>query len=457
MQNLAFTHLNLFDGKLDSAVQEDVTILVELAPRGQLVEGTITHIGPTDDTQIPAGAREIDLAGKYAVPGLINAHAHLFGDGSPLAVASASESVMKLIFGLMNSRLGKVFLKKRMRRNAQTALNAGVTTIRTVGDFNYADVELRDAFEAGKLLGPRLLVSGKGICVTGGHGWYLSYVVDNPWDGRKAVRSALRHGADHIKILSTGGVMDAKRVGEAGRVQMTVEEIAAVCDEAHRAGYKVATHCESTLGIQEALLGGVDSIEHGAPIPEDLVPLFKDNPKALNGHTTLVSTISAAMDLSELGTDVLQIPPVVQRNAEIIRDGMIEGLKTAIEKDIPVGMGTDASVPFVPHYEFWRELVYYQHFAGISNRRALHIATQGNARLLGIDDLTGTLEAGKSADFIVLAEDPLEDLLALEHIEHVVARGNWIEKPAYQKVKALEEHKANRYFEKYILQEIASS
>jgi imidazolonepropionase-like amidohydrolase len=231
---------------------------------------------------------------------------------------------------------------------------------------------------------------------------------------------------------------------------MTVEEIAAACDEAHRAGYKVATHCESTEGIREALLGGVDSIEHGAPIPDDLILLFKNNPKALNGCTTLVSTTSAGMDLSELGQDVLKISEVIQENAKLIRDGMISGLQTAIAHGIPVAMGTDAAVPFVPHYEFWRELVYYQHFADITHKRAINIATQQNAILMGIEDQTGTLEVGKSADLVVLDANPLNDLMALEHVRHVMVRGHLIEQPSYTKIKELEDNKANRYFEKYV-------
>lgn len=442
MQNIAFTHVNLFDGRLDSSLQEDVTILVEVA------SGTITHIGPAAATAIPANYRTIDLTGKTVIPGLINAHCHLFGDGQPMALFSAPPLVMKLFLAFVNSPLGKGFLKARMIKNAQTALNAGVTTLRTVGDFNYYDVELRDAIAAGETLGPRLLVSGRGICVTGGHGELFSYVIDDPWAGRKAVRKILRHGADLIKIMSTGGVMDSKRLGEAGRAQMTVEEIAAICDEAHRAGYKVATHCESTLGIREALLGGVDSIEHGAPIPDDLIPLFKDNPNALHGYTTLVSTISAPMDLSELGVEVLAISDVVQQNSVMIRDGVIAGLKTAVASDIPMGMGTDAAVPFVPHYEFWRELVYYQHFGAVSAQRAINIATQQNAKLLGIADLTGTVEVGKSADLLVLDANPLEDLMALENPRHVMARGHLIAKPTYEKIEALEEHKAGRFFEK---------
>jgi imidazolonepropionase-like amidohydrolase len=450
MHNLAFTHINLFDGTLDSGIQEDVTILVQLKQNGKAVKGTITHIRPSSEDGVPADCQVINLSGKYVVPGLINAHAHLFGDGKPKAMISASESRLQLIKNLLSSLPGKAFIKSRMKRNAQTALNAGVTTMRTAGDFANLDINLRDAINEGKFPGPRLITAGRSICVTGGHGALMAHVVDNPWDGRKAVRDCLRHGSDVIKILSTGGVMDAKRLGEAGRAQMTMEEISAICDEAHRGGYRVMTHCESTLGIREALQGGVDSIEHGAPITDDLVGLFKANPKALNGYTTLVSTLSAPMDLCELGVKILKIPEVVQQNGEIIRDGMIEGLRTAINEGIAVGMGTDASVPFVPQYEFWRELVYYQYFAGVSNKKAINIATEQNAKLLGVENMTGTLEIGKSADFIVLDDDPLEELEALEDVVHVVYRGNIIEKPAYKKVKALEEHKDNRYYEKYI-------
>ncbi|MDF1513245.1 MAG: amidohydrolase family protein [Anaerolineae bacterium] len=450
MPALAFTHAHVFDGTLDGDLQEDVTILVGFEEEGKGAEGTITRIAPSADAELPGGCRVVDLSGKYVIPGFINAHVHLFGDGKPMAIMSASDAKLAVMKKLLSIGPGRAYLKARMKRNAQTALNSGVTTLRTAGDFGYLDVILRDAFAEGTYPGPRLVAAGRSICVTGGHGALMAHVIDNPWDGRKAVRDCLHHGSDVIKILSTGGVMDAKRLGEAGRAQMTVEEIAAICDEAHRGGYKVMTHCESTLGIREALQGGVDSIEHSAPIPDDLIPLFKDNPRAMNGYTTLVATISALMDLCELGREVLKISEIAQQNGEIIRDGMIAGLKTAIEHGIAVAMGTDASVPFVPQYEFWRELVYYQHFAGVSNQHAINIATQQNAKLLGIDDITGTMEAGKSADFVVLDRNPLEDLAALEHVVHVVYRGNVIQEPSYKKVKALEAHKANRYYEKYV-------
>ena len=133
MQNLAFTHLNVFDGRLGSDLQEDVTILVDLTERGKTTEGTITDIRPASETEIPADYREIDLAGKYVIPGLINAHAHLFGDGKPRALMSAPESVMVFFVRVMNSRLGRAYVTSLMRRNAQTALNAGVTTLRAAG------------------------------------------------------------------------------------------------------------------------------------------------------------------------------------------------------------------------------------------------------------------------------------------------------------------------------------
>ena len=196
MRNIAFTHLNLFDGRLESDLQEDFTILVELNEGGSGPTGTIQEIGPASEISFPSGTDVFDLSGKYVIPGLINAHAHLFSDGQPRALVSASEKILGLFLKLMGTRLGRAYLKTAMRKNAQTALNSGVTTIRTVGDFNNYDVELRDEFGAGKYLGPRLVVSGEMICVTGGHGAYMAQVIDNPWDGRKAVRNCLRHGSD---------------------------------------------------------------------------------------------------------------------------------------------------------------------------------------------------------------------------------------------------------------------
>ncbi len=456
MTHIAFTNGNVFDGKMDTKIIPNATILVELEKIGkkvQRIEGKIKGIGPSDQITVPTDSKIIDLGGKFVIPGLINVHCHLTANGKPMRAMQGSERKMRILRKFLQSFLGRRYVKKNMRKNIQAALNSGVTTIRNAGDPCNYDIEVKKEITEGKIVGSRLICAGRSICVTGGHGELMSHIVDGPWEARKAVRDCLRHGSDVIKILSTGGVTDAKKLGEAGRPQMTTEEIKAVCDEAHRAGVKVMTHCESTHGIKEALLGGVDSIEHGAKITKDLVNLFKNNPNSLNGYTTLVSTLSAPMDICELGTKELKLTDIIQQNGLMIRDSMIEGLRTAVANEIPIAMGTDAGVPFVAHYEFWKELVYYQHFTGISNKQAINIATEGNAKLLGVDDVTGTLEIGKSADFIVFDENPLEDLMVLEHPVHIIFRGNIIKNPSYKKVKKLVKYESKRYFTK-ILNEI---
>ncbi|MHA1453663.1 MAG: amidohydrolase family protein [Promethearchaeota archaeon] len=422
MKNLAFTNVQLFDGKIDSDLIPKATLIVELEKKGKngVIEGKIKEIGPSDQVSIPEDFKIVDLAGKYVIPGLINVHCHLTANGEPMTAMQGSERKMRILQWFLRSKLGERYVKKQMRTNIQAALNSGVTTIRNAGDPESYDIEVKKEIEAGEIIGSRLVCAGRSICVTGGHGGVISHVIDGPWEGRKAVRKCLRHESDVIKILSTGGVTDSKKIGEAGRPQMTTEEIAAICDEAHRAGVKVMTHCESTVGIREALLGVVDSI----------------------------ATISAAQDIVELGPDVLKVTEIIYQNGKIILEGMIEGLRTAVKHDIPIAMGTDAAVPFVAHYEFWKELVYYQHFAGISNKRAINVATEQNAKLLGVDDVTGTLEVGKSADFVVYDGNPLEDLMVLEHPVHVVYRGNMINKPTYKKVKELEKYADKRFFSK---------
>ncbi|TFG19999.1 MAG: amidohydrolase family protein [Promethearchaeota archaeon] len=449
MKNLAITNIRLFNGKMDSVILPKATILIEWCGKGkngEILDGKISQIGQMDKIPIPKDYKIVDLNGKFVIPGLINVHCHFTANGEPMTAMQGSERKMKILQWFLRSKLGKRYVKKQMRTNIQAALNSGVTTIRNAGDPEYYDIEVKKEIDAGKIAGPRIVCAGRSICVTGGHGGVISHIIDGPWEGRKAVRDCLRHESDVIKILSTGGVTDSKKIGEAGRPQMTTEEIAAICDEAHRAGVKVMTHCESTVGIREALLGGVDSIEHGAPITDDLINLFKNNPKSLNGYTTLVSTISAAQDIVALGAEVLKVTDIIQQNGKIILEGMIEGLHTAVKHDIPMAMGTDAAVPFVPHYEFWRELVYYQHFAGISNKRAINIATEQNAKLLGVDEVTGTLEVGKSADFVVYDGNPLEDLMVLEKPVHVVYRGNLIKNPSYKKIKEIEKYDSKRFF-----------
>ena len=430
---------NIINGKKNSDILHNGIILIDNSQKDNNKEfGIIEAIGREGEIEIPKDYDIIDLRNKYILPGLINAHCHLTGSGKPMKIMNLSDEMMEFGSRLLKNKLVQFILKRILRKNALTALNAGITTLRSMGDPEYLDVKLRKEIEKGGILGPRLLVSGPGICTTGGHGGPMSYVADSVAEIRKAVRKNLRNEVDLIKILSTGGVMDARNIGEAGRPQMTVEEISTACSEAHRGGLLVATHCESTKGIKEALKGGVDTVEHGAEIPDDLVPLFKENPKSLRGYTALISTLSAGMGLATLEPEVTKITDVKFENAKLIEQGMIQGFRKAYKKGIKIGCGTDASVPFSTHYNFWKELLYYTKYSDMSTQEAIHMGTLNNAKILGIDHITGSIEKGKSADLIVVPENPYNDIEILSNVERIFIRGHFIKNPEIKKVKDVE-------------------
>ncbi|MBN1636261.1 MAG: amidohydrolase family protein [Deltaproteobacteria bacterium] len=285
-RNLALINCHIIDGRRDSRMIDDGVILVRnISEKGETA-GCIIAAGPAAEIAVPEGYEKIDLGGQYVLPGFINAHCHLISSGKPTFLAriiSENEYITDKLAALLTTRPGKFLFLKMMEKNTRNALHAGVTTIRTLGDLAWLDVKLRNMIDTNKILGPRMLVSGPIICPTGGHGSYMALTADSAGEFARAVRTNLHKQVDWIKIASTGGVMDARSIGEAGRPQMTVEEIETVCTHAHQGGFMVATHCESTSGIEDALAGGVDTIEHGADIPENMVSLFKKQPESAQG------------------------------------------------------------------------------------------------------------------------------------------------------------------------------
>jgi len=433
-ENYAFENLVLITGEPDRKPIDDAVILVKNKPDFKDDDATGMILDAGSGLDIPSDYTRIDLKGMHVIPGLINAHCHLIGDGKPRFNYN-NERRIKFLIRLLKTRIGKKLAFNFMRSHTWTALNAGVTTLRCLGDPLLLDVKLRDLIDSGRILGPRLLVSGTGICVTGGHGSMNSLVADSPWEARRAVRLNLREGVDWIKLISTGGVMDSRRVGEAGRPQMTVEEISAACNEAHRAGVLVAAHAESRLGVEEALLGGVDTVEHGADLDDDLVELFRHNKKALRGYSSLIPTLSAGLEITKHSVQETRMSRVQMENARLVKDSILSGFRKAMEGGVEVGLGTDASVPFVTHYNLWRELKYYTEAGNITPMQAIYHATLGNAKILNINSETGSVVKGKSADFLVVGGDPLEDLSVLALPRMIVIRGHIIKKPAYKKIK----------------------
>ncbi|MCK4790555.1 MAG: amidohydrolase family protein [Desulfobacteraceae bacterium] len=449
-KNLALINCRIIAGDRDGQVIEDGVILIKNVVADDEMPGRIAAVGHAGEVTVPADYEKLDLGGQYVLPGFINAHCHLVGSGKPMKLfrlASENEKLASKVIGLLTTSLGKRMVLRMMTANARSALHSGVTTLRSMADLVYLDVKLRKKIERGEVIGPRLLVAGQAIVPTGGHGGFLGVAADSATEIKRLVRTNLREGVDWLKIISTGGVLDARQVGEAGQPQMTVEEIEAACTCAHRGGIMVATHCESTIGIEEALLGGVDTIEHGAEITDELVPLFKRNPRTLRGYTALVPTIAATMGIATLPIETTKISQMSLENAQIVARQMIRGLQRAYKEGILIAMGTDASVPYSAHYEFWKELKYYLHYTDMMPQEAIFFATKGSAQVLGIEKETGSIEVGKSADLQVVAGNPLEDIDCLGEVTRVVIRGFLIDELRVKRIKALDKTPVTKMLE----------
>ena len=279
---------------------------------------------------------------------------------------------------------------------------------------------MKYAFTHGKLL-----AANEGISVPGGHmARSVAVAAHSIPEALAQLDAAEAQGVDLIKLMITGGVMDAKEKGVPGEMKMPPEMIKAVCDRAHAAGYRVAAHVESPQGVRAALENGVDSIEHGAKMDEETVKLYKEH------GAFLCTTISPALPYALFDTAVSGASEKDQYNGRIVFDGIVESAKTALANGIPVGLGNDVGCPYITQYDFWRELCYFHKYCGVSNQFALYTATLRNARLAGVGDVTGSLEVGKSEDLIVTRQNPLEDLRALQHLELVACRGRVVKKPA---------------------------
>lgn len=421
MKKYAIANANIISGKLNDGVQSGKYVIVE--------DGKIAKI--TSDKAAIDGLKVVDLNGKYLIPGLINLHVHLPGSGMPKDTKKQNKKTVRM---LMNHALTKYIVYRMCANYAKVELMSGVTTIRTVGGLDDIDSRIRDNGAKGKLKAPRVLASNMAVSVKDGHmAGLLAYEAKDPEDGRRYVREIAKTNPDLIKLMITGGVLDAKKEGEPGVLRMSPEIVKACCDEAHKLGFKVAAHVESPLGVTVALEGGVDTIEHGANIGEHELELFKQNGSA---H---VLTISPTIPLCMFDLSVSGGTPLHKVNGKVVFEGMLDCAKKCLENDIPVGLGTDTACPFVTHYDMWRELRYFQKYLGVSNEFAIHTATEVNAKIAGIDDETGTIEEGKSADFMVVDGNPLENLEALRNPKAVALRGEITNNPKVKKFQYVED------------------
>ena len=416
----AYKNGKILNGTKDMQVQTGLIILTE----GEKIAAIVP-----EETRL-SGYTEIDLQGKYIMPGLINMHVHLPGNGKP---QKKQRDNAKLVKTLMSNRISRAIAYRMVAGFAKDELLSGVTTIRTVGGLGTFDTRLRDEIKAGKKTGPRILAANEGISVPGGHMAGSVAIAAESIDAAVAhVDEAKCENVNLIKLMITGGVLDATEKGTPGELKMKPEMVKAVCDEAHKLGYTVAAHTESPEGVKVALENGVDSIEHGAKMDDETIRLYKER------GAFVCTTISPALPYALFDTAVSGASEKDQYNGKIVFDGVVESAKTALANGIPVALGNDVGCPYITQYDFWRELCYFHKYCGVSNQFALYTATLRNAQLAGVGDVTGSIEPGKSADFIVTKHNPLEDLRALQHLELVVCRGHVIKKPNPKRNKTVD-------------------
>lgn len=418
---VAYINGIILNGSEDMRPQKGMMILTD----GEKIESVVPQTA-----KAPGGYQQVDLNGRYIMPGLINMHLHLPASGRP---KKKEEDNVKKVRLLTGNALFRRIIRSMCERYAKTQLMSGVTTIRTMGGVLDIDSQIRDRIDQGKITGPRILAADMAVSVEGGHMAHsLAYAAHSQDEARSLVRKILKGRPDVIKLMITGGVLDAKAKGEPGELKMPAEYVKAACDEAHRAGLKVAAHVESTEGVRCALKNGVDTIEHGAVPDQEIIELFKER------GACQIATISPALPFALFDRSISGVSEVAQYNGKIVFDGIIECARTCLENGIPVGLGTDTGCPYITHYDMWRELNYYHKYCGVSRAFALYTATKLNARLAGIGDVTGSIEEGKCADFVVTKENPLKDLQALRNIDMVVARGHIIRHPKVKKMPEVE-------------------
>lgn len=391
----------LFDsvsGKL-----EEPGVVVVAGGKIQAVGGAAT---------IAENAQVIDLGDVTLLPGFVDAHVHLDGEPSDNWYEDSYQGIMRFPAeqALFSAHYAKV------------TLEAGVTTVRDLGSFNYVSLGLRNAIKAGKIPGPRLLIANYAIGSTGGHADQdpvppqriapagpLMGVCNGPDECRAAVRYQIKYGADVIKFMASGGVLSLSDPVDIP--ELTQEEMNAIVSEAHAWKRKVAAHCHGDRAAAMAIAAGVDSIEHGTFLRDDTLREMKRK------HVYLVPTMSAGVWIGEkAGT----FPPAIAEKARAVSIQIQLLFQRAVKIGVPIAMGTDSGAE--PHGRNAREFALMVK-NGMSPGQALIAGTASGADLLGIADQVGTLQAGKYADVVAVAGNPLLDISSTEHPVFVMKEG----------------------------------
>jgi imidazolonepropionase-like amidohydrolase len=358
---------------------------------GQLVEWVGPAAGlPAEYAALP----RTDYPRSTIMPGLIDSHVHLGFDGGPNPAARmrAETDEQQLVL---------------MLRNARDLLGVGVTTARDLGSRAYLAVVVRDAIAAGLARGPRMVVAGPPVTVTGGHCWFMGGEADSEDDLRRIVRTHHKHGADLIKVMATGGFMTT---GSAPwYAQFTAAQLALIVAEARRVDMPVAAHAHGLEGVRRAVEAGVTTIEHCSWVTETNERQFDER---------------LAARMAERG---IVVCPTINVNAPYVTEltGITVGENVTKMQEVGVRLiaGTDAGIDNTPHHQYAGGLAALVTLLGLRSADVIAMATTEAAAVLGVGAVTGRLAPGYEADLIVVDGDPLTDVTALARLRRVIARG----------------------------------
>lgn len=340
----------------------------------------------------------IDLKGCYVLPGLIDMHVHLCWDGSidPAETIEKESRPMTLL---------------RMVQHARQTLLSGITAVRDLGAVDDLSLELSAAVEKGFIAGPRMISAGKSLIMTGGHDPFWGITVDGPWEAIRAVRKQVDKGAGVIKASATGGVYGRREGEEVGQSELTKEELEAICKEAHRLGLRVASHALGRKGVEDSVLAGCDTIEHGIFASEETLD------KMAEQGTFLTPTLFVYRTIAEGNA-----PEYAKKKAQRVVDQLRRCFVSAREKGVGISVGSDAGSPELPHPSLLCEMEEMVRL-GMKPLEVILAATLGNARALGTEGVIGSIEKEKFADLLILKGDPTRDVSQLRNIRGVMKNG----------------------------------
>jgi imidazolonepropionase-like amidohydrolase len=393
----------LIDGRGGAVVAPAVVVV-----RGNRIES----VGGPSQATVPAGAQVIDLGDVTLLPGLIDAHTHALLQGDITA-----EDYDKQLF-----RESLPYRALRATKALKIALDHGFTTIRDVETEGamYTDVDLKKAINNGVIAGPRMVVSTRAMSVTGGYGpsGYspeVTYpmgvqIVDGVEGARKAVREQIAHGADWIKVYADRSYFVARDGSLSSIPTFTLDEMKAIVDEAHRLRHKVAAHAMARPGIENAVIAGVDSIEHGIAIPDDLMDMMVAKGTYL--CPTLTVTEYVAPGRAAAGA------PIWVKMLDYHHDSF----RRAVKKGVKIALGTDAGGFAWEDVNEAKEFEYMSRY-GMTPMQSIQAGTKVAAELLDMGDRVGTVEAGKLADLVAVPGDPLKDITVMEKVSFVMKDG----------------------------------